>query len=55
METQAKIKYFYKRILNLFLEGYYEEGLLKLNSLIGALKTEVYKQINKSSKGCFRI
>lgn len=51
METQAKIKYFYKRILDLFLEGYYEEGLLKLNSLIGVLKTEVYKQINKSSKG----
>ena len=35
METQAKIKYFYKRILDLFLEGYFEEGLLKLNSLIG--------------------
>ena len=51
METQAKIKYFYKRILDLFLEGYFEEGLLKLNSLIGVLKTEVYKQLNKSSKG----
>lgn len=51
MEIQAKIKYFYKRILDLFLEGYYEEGLLKLNSLIGVLKTEVYKQLNKSSKG----
>ena len=32
METQAKIKYFYKRILDLFLEGFFEEGLLKLNS-----------------------
>ena len=51
METQAKIKYFYKRILDLFLEGYFEEGLLKLNSLIGVLKTEVYKQLSKSSKG----
>ena len=51
METQAKIKYFYKRILDLFLEGYFEEGLLKLNSLIEVLKTEVYKQLNKSSKG----
>ena len=51
METQAKIKYFYKRILDLFLEGFFEEGLLKLNSLIGVLKTEVYKQLNKFSKG----
>lgn len=51
METQVKIKYFYKCILDLFLEGYFEEGLLKLNSLIGVLKTEVYKQLSKSSKG----
>ena len=50
-ETQVKIKYFYKRILDLFIQGYYEEGLLKLNALIGILKTEVFKQINKSGKG----
>ncbi len=51
METQVKIKYFYKRILDLLIQGYYEEGLLKLNSLIGILKTEVYKLVQKSSKG----
>ena len=51
MEVQVKIKYFYKRTLDLLMQGYYEEGLLKLNSLIGILKTEVYKQIHKSGKG----
>ncbi len=51
METQVKIKYFYKKILDLLMQGYYEEGLLKLNSLIGILKTEVYKQVHKSGKG----
>ena len=50
-ETQVKIKYFYKRILDLLVQGYYEEGLLKLNTLIGILKTEVFKQISKSGKG----
>lgn len=51
METQVRIKYFYKRILDLLIQGYYEEGLLKLTALIGILKTEVYKQVHKSSKG----
>ena len=30
METQVKIKYFYKKILDLLIQGYYEEGLLKM-------------------------
>ena len=51
METQVKIKYFYKRILDLLLQGYYEEGLLKLNSLVGIIKTEIYKPLLKSSRG----
>ena len=51
MEVQVKIKYFYKRILDLLIQGYYEEGLLKLNSLIGVLKAEVYKPLNKYGKG----
>ena len=56
MEIQVKIKYFYKKILDLLIQGYYEEGLLKLNSLIGILKTEVYKLVQKSSKGsCIRF
>ena len=35
----------------MLVQGYYEEGLLKLNTLIGILKTEVFKQISKSGKG----
>lgn len=50
-ETQVKIKYFYKRILDLLMQGYYEEGLFKLNTLVGILKTEIFKQIGKSGKG----
>lgn len=50
-ETQVRIKYFYKRILDLLVQGYYEEGILKLNSLIGVLKNEVFKKVTKSGKG----
>ena len=50
-ETQVRIKYFYKRILDLLLQGYYEEALFKLNTLVGILKNEVYKKIGKSGKG----
>lgn len=51
MESQVKIKYFFKRILDLLIQDYYEDGLLKLNSLVSIIKTEVYKQIKKSGKG----
>lgn len=50
-ETQVKVKYFYKRILDLLTQGYYEEGLLKLHSLVGIIKNEIFKKINKSGKG----
>ena len=33
------------------MQGYYEEGLLKLNTLINIIRTEIYKQVGKSSKG----
>ena len=29
MENQVKLKYFYRKTLDLLLQGYYEEGLLK--------------------------
>ncbi len=51
METQVKIKYFYKKILDLLIQGYYEEGLLKLNTLIAIIKNEIYKHLTRSSKG----
>ena len=50
-ETQIKIKYYYKKIQSLLLKGYYPEGLLKLQSLVGILKAEVLKKINKSAQG----
>lgn len=50
-ENQVKIKYFYKRIMDLLVQGYYQEALFKLNILINVLKAEVFKQIGKSGKG----
>lgn len=50
-DNQIKIKYFYKKTLDLFLHGYYEEGLLKLNTLVNVLLSDLYKQLSKSKKG----
>ena len=50
-ETQVKIKFYFRKTLDLFIQGYYEEGLLKLNSLVNVIITDVYKQLNKSKKG----
>ena len=50
-ETQVKIKYFYKKVFDLLQQGYYEEAIFKLNTLVGILKTEVYKKVSKSGKG----
>lgn len=50
-DIQVRIKYFYRRILDLFIQGYYEEGILKINSLVSILKSEVLKKVNKSGKG----
>ena len=51
MDVQVKIKYFYKRILDLLVDEYYDEAIIKLNTLVNVLKTEVYKHIQRSSKG----
>lgn len=50
-EVQIKIKYYFRKTLDLFQQGYFEEGLLKLNSLVNVIITDVYKQLNKSKKG----
>ena len=50
-ETQIKIKYFYKKIFDLFLNGYSDDAVLKLQSLVNILKNEVYKQMYKYGKG----
>lgn len=51
MDAQVKIKYFYKKILDLFMKHYYTEGIIKIQTLVNILKNEVYKQIHKSDKG----
>lgn len=51
MDTQVKIKYYFRKTLDLFLQNYYEEGLLKLNSLVSILLSDMFKQLSKSKKG----
>ena len=50
-DVQVKIKFYYRKTLDLFLQGYYEEGLLKLNSLVSIILTDLFKQFRKSKKG----
>ena len=50
-DNQVKIKYYYKKSLDLLLQGFYEEGLLKLNTLVSIIITDIFKQLNKSRKG----
>ena len=51
LETQIKIKFFYKRIFDLFLQGYYDDAILKLQSLVNILRNEIFKTLYKSGKG----
>ena len=51
VETQIKIKYFYKRIFDLFRQGHYDDGVLKLQSLVNVLRNEIYKRLYKSGRG----
>ena len=51
METQTKIKYFYKRTSDLLRNEMYEEAFIKLQSLVTVLKNEVYKQLSKTGQG----
>lgn len=51
LETQIKIKYFYKRIFDLFLQGHYDDAVLKLQSLVNVLRNEIFKQLHKSGRG----
>ncbi len=50
-ENQVKIKYYYRKTLDMFLQGYYEEGLLKLNTLVSIIIGDLFKQLGKSKKG----
>lgn len=50
-EIQIKLKYYYKKTMDLFSQGYYEEGILKLNSLVSIIINDIFKQLYKSQKG----
>jgi len=51
VDTQIKIKYFYKKILDLFIEKYYDDAILKMQSLVTIIRNEIYKQLSKTGKG----
>ena len=51
LETQIKIKYFYKKIFDLFIEGYNDDAVLKMQSLVTVLRNEIFKQLSRSGKG----
>ena len=50
-DTQKKIKYFYKRIFDMFIQGYYDGAILKMQSLVTVLRNEIYKNLYRSNKG----
>ena len=51
MDNQVRIKYYYRKTLDLFLQGYYTEGLNKLNNLVSIIVSDIFKQLSKSKKG----
>ena len=51
LDTQIKIKYFYKRIFDLFIEGHYDDAILKMQSLVSILRNEIFKHLYKSERG----
>ena len=50
-DTQIRVKYFMRKILDLFEQEYFEEGFMKLNQLVSVITTELFKYVLKSRKG----
>ena len=50
-DVQIKLKYFFRKTMDLFIQGFYEEGISKLSSLVNIIITDVFKQLCKSNKG----
>ena len=51
MEVQVRIKYYYRKTLDLLVQGYFHEGLNKLNNLVSIIVSDIFKQMSKSKKG----
>jgi len=45
------LQFYYRKVLDLFIQGYYEEGLLKLNSLVSIISGDLFRQLAKADKG----
>jgi len=50
-DTQIKLKYYCRKVLDLFIQGYFEEGVMKVHSLVGVLISTIFKDLKRSSKG----
>ncbi|MCQ2743173.1 MAG: HD domain-containing protein [bacterium] len=48
---QIKIKYFMQKTLDILNQGYYLEGISKLNQLSNIMMTDIFKQLFNSKKG----
>lgn len=50
-DLQIKIKYYMQKTLDLLTQGYFQEGLVKLNQLASIMMTNIFKQLYRSQKG----
>ena len=50
-DLQVRLKYFMRKTLDLLTQGYYKEGLVKLNQLSSVMMTDIFKQLFRSKKG----
>lgn len=50
-DLQVRIKYFMRKTLDLLSQGYYNEGVAKLNQLSSIMMTDIFKQLFRSKKG----
>ena len=50
-DIQIRVKYYFRKTLELFIAGYYEEGLMKLNSLVSIIISDIFKKLYRTQKG----
>lgn len=50
-DIQVRVKYYYRKTLDLFIHEHYEEGLLKLRTLVNIMISDLFRNLYKSDKG----
>ena len=50
-DIQVRIKFFMQKTLDMFAQGFYKEGLVKLNQLASIMMADIFKQLFRSKKG----